>query len=129
MDWALGCFGFDCRTLTDCHSAGCDALSCSLKRALSSRNSGVRMAFIAAVGSIVAWFAATMGVYIVTGDFISFIGALNTAPSIGLAFVTFLVGALVVISDPVCGLARDACAAADKGRLIAPFVLRPNTVA
>ena len=31
--------------------------------------------------------------------------------------------------DPFCGLARDACAAADKGRLIAPFVLRPNTVA
>ncbi|NCX21291.1 MAG: hypothetical protein EBX06_13945, partial [Rhodobacteraceae bacterium] len=67
-------------------------------RALSSRNSGVRMAFIAAVVAILAWFAATMGVYIVTGDFISFIGAaLNTAPSIGLAFVTFIVGALVVI--------------------------------
>jgi len=70
----------------------------SLKRALSSRNPGVRMAFIAAVGAILAWFATTMGVYIVTGDFISFIGAaLNTAPSIGLAFVTFIVGALVVI--------------------------------
>ena len=52
----------------------------SLKRALSSRNSGVRMAFIAAVGAIVAWFAATMGVYIVTGDFISFIGAASTRP-------------------------------------------------
>jgi hypothetical protein len=71
----------------------------SLKHALSSRNSGVRIAFIAAVGAIVAWFAATMGVYIVTGDFISFIGAiLNTAPSIGLAFVTFIVGAFVVIA-------------------------------
>jgi len=70
----------------------------SLKRALSSRNSGVRMAFIAAVVAILAWFAATMGVYIVTGDFISFIrAALNTVPSIGLAFVTFIVGALVVI--------------------------------
>ena len=53
------------------------------------------MAFIAAVGAIVAWFAATMGVYIVTGDFVSFIGAaLNTAPSIWLAFVTLLLGRL-----------------------------------
>jgi hypothetical protein len=70
----------------------------SLKRALSSRNSGVRIAFIAAVGAILAWFAATMGVYIVTGHFISFIGAaLNMTPSIGLAFVTFIAGALVVI--------------------------------
>ena len=70
----------------------------SLKRALSSRNSGVRIAFIAAVGAILAWFAATMGVYIVTGYFISFIGAvLNMTPSIGLAFVMFIAGALVVI--------------------------------
>ncbi|NDD89791.1 MAG: AcrB/AcrD/AcrF family protein, partial [Rhodobacteraceae bacterium] len=70
----------------------------SLKRALSSRNPGVRMAFIAAVGAILAWFAATMGVYIVTGDFINFIGAtFNAAPSIGFAFLTFIVGALVVI--------------------------------
>ena len=31
-----------------------------------------------------AWFAATMGVYIVTGDFISFIGAaLNTPHPLG----------------------------------------------
>jgi len=71
----------------------------SLKRALSSRNAGVRIAFVTAVGAIITWFAATMGVFIVTGNFISFIGAiLNIDPSIGLAFGLFIIGALAVIA-------------------------------
>jgi hypothetical protein len=71
----------------------------SLMRALSSRNSGVRMAFSAALGAIIAWFAATMGTYIVTGDFMGFVGAvLNVDPSIGMAFVTFILGSLSIIA-------------------------------
>jgi len=56
------------------------------------------MAFLMAVAGIIAWFVATLGVYIVTGEFIGVLGTmLNISPSIGMALTTFLVGALAII--------------------------------
>ena len=70
----------------------------SLKHALASRNVGVRMAFLTAVVAIIAWFAVTMGAFIVTGTFIWDVATfIPIDPTIGTAFAMFISGAVCMI--------------------------------